>query len=167
VIAQGERTAVAEADAATAKTVSGETAALEPIPLKTTGPIAVNGSPGTTSPVVQTLAEGQAPIARIAPGSLPAAEEASLLRTVSQIDAGTKPGGSLSNKWGTKFKNWDGDLPGARGDASPYREYRVAPPAGTSSAGPLRVVVNHVTGEMYYTWTHYGDSGAPAFVKIR
>jgi guanyl-specific ribonuclease Sa len=107
------------------------------------------------------------PIARIMPGSLPAAEEAALLRTLKHIDAGTTPTGSLAKKWGTHFKNWDGDLPGASGPASPYREYRVAPASGVSGAGTNRVVVNSQTGEMYYTWTHYGDTAAPAFVKIR
>jgi len=108
-----------------------------------------------------------ASIARITPGSLPAAVEASLLRTLAHIDAGTTPTGSLATKWGTSFKNWAGDLPGAKGADSPYLEYRVSPPAGTSGAGPLRVVVNTQTGEMYYTWTHYGDAGTPAFVQIR
>jgi hypothetical protein len=31
----------------------------------------------------------------------------------------------------------------------------------------LRVVRNRFTGEMYYTWNHYGDAGTPPFVKIR
>jgi hypothetical protein len=107
------------------------------------------------------------PIPRITPGSLPAAEEASLGQTLSYIDAGTTPAGSIATKWGTPFKNWAGDLPGPQGAASPYLEYRVAPATGTSGAGLQRVVVNQQTGEMYYSWTHYGDAGAPAFVKIR
>jgi guanyl-specific ribonuclease Sa len=73
----------------------------------------------------------------------------------------------VATKWGTQFKNWAGYLPGAKGQASPYLEYRVAPVPGTSGAGPLRVVTNPQTGEMFYTWTHYGDTGAPAFVQIR
>jgi ribonuclease len=105
--------------------------------------------------------------ARIAPGSLPASEEAALSQTLKHIDAGTKPPGPLAKRWGIQFKNWQGDLPGARGPTSPYREYRVSPPAGVTGAGPYRVVVNKETGEMYYTWTHYGDSGNPAFVQIR
>jgi len=104
---------------------------------------------------------------RITPGSLPAEEEAALLRTLRHIDAGTTPTGPLQTKWGTKFKNWNGDLPGAQGPSSPYREYRVAPPPGTSGPGARRVVVNTSTGDVYYTWTHYGDSGPPAFVQIR
>lgn len=103
----------------------------------------------------------------ITPGSLPPAEETAVQDTMKHIDAGTTPTGALATKWGTIFKNWAGDLPGASGPTSPYREYRVAPPAGTTGAGPNRIVVNCQTGEVYYTWTHYGDSGLPAFVRIR
>ena len=106
-------------------------------------------------------------IARMAPGSLPVAEEATLRQTLTHIDAGTTPTGALSKRWGTQFKNWAGDLPGAKGASSPYLEYRVAPAAGTGGAGARRVVVNKQTGEAYYTWTHYGDTGTPAFVQIR
>jgi guanyl-specific ribonuclease Sa len=103
----------------------------------------------------------------ITPGSLPAAEESALNDTLSHIDAGTVPSGSTARRWGVQFKNWGGDLPGPSGPSSPYREYRVAPPPGVGGAGPLRVVRNTQTGEVYYTWTHYGDSGPPAFVRIR
>jgi hypothetical protein len=34
-------------------------------------------------------------------------------------------------------------------------------------AGPLRVVVDSVSEAIYYTWTHYGQAGDPAFVRIR
>jgi hypothetical protein len=77
------------------------------------------------------------------------------------------PSGLLAKNWGTPFKNWGGDLPGGVGNQSPYLEYRVASPPGTAGAGPLRVVYDPNTGAMYYTWTHYGDSGEPAFVRIR
>jgi hypothetical protein len=116
---------------------------------------------------VARATRGVSRVARITPGSLPAAEEAAVLGTLRHIDAGTNPTGALAKKWGTQFKNWDGDLPGAQGMASPYLEYRVAPPPGVSGAGPNRIVVNSQTGEAYYTWTHYGDTGAPAFVQIR
>ncbi|PSJ42216.1 polymorphic toxin-type HINT domain-containing protein [Allosphingosinicella deserti] len=105
--------------------------------------------------------------AMIAPGSLPAIEENAVVTTLQHIDAGTMPAGSLAKKWGTQFKNWAGDLPGNQGPTSPYAEYRVAPSPGTSGAGTNRVVVNSQTGEAYYTWTHYGDTGNPPFVQIR
>jgi len=50
---------------------------------------------------------------------------------------------------------------------SPYLEYRVSPPEGTNGAGVRRIVVNQETVETYYTWTHYGQAGDPAFVQIR
>lgn len=114
-----------------------------------------------------TIGKAGMSIARIVPGSLPAAEEAAVLSSLSHIDAGTVPAGALAKKWGATFKNWAGDLPGASGAASPYLEYRVAPTAGMTGAGTNRIVVNSQTGEMYYTWTHYGDAAMPAFVKIR
>jgi hypothetical protein len=103
--------------------------------------------------------------ARISPGSLPASEEAAALKTIQHIDAGTKPAGAVGTKWGTKFFNKNGDLPGPSGATSPYREYRVA--SGPGGANVRRIVKNELTGEMYYSWTHYGDTGKPAFVKIR
>jgi RHS repeat-associated protein len=113
--------------------------------------------PGTPPPVIP----------RITPGSLPPAEETELLKTLSGIDSNTKPPGPVSKKWGDPFKNWNKDLPGGSGSQSPYQEYRVAPPPGVKGAGMLRVVRNKFTGEMYYTWNHYGDAGTPPFVKIR
>ncbi|GAA4242437.1 hypothetical protein GCM10022254_75420 [Actinomadura meridiana] len=70
-------------------------------------------------------------------------------------------------RWGIQFRNRDGDLHGVSGKSSPYLEYRVAPPSGVRGAGPLRVVVDPQTGATYYAWAHYGDSGNPAFVRIR
>jgi guanyl-specific ribonuclease Sa len=109
----------------------------------------------------------RAGVARITPGALPPSEEAAVLATLRNIDAGTKPAGALAKRWGVPFKNWSGDLPGPGGPSSPYQEYRVAPPPGTSGAGIRRVVVDPNTGDVYYTWTHYGDTGSPAFVQIR
>jgi guanyl-specific ribonuclease Sa len=102
-------------------------------------------------------------IARINAADLPAAERSALDATVGHIDAGTIPSGPTSTKWGTTFHNNEGFLP----SGGAYTEYRVAAAPGTSGAGPLRVVVDANTGSMYYTWTHYGDSGMPAFVQIR
>ena len=98
---------------------------------------------------------------------LPAAEQSALNHTLAHIDAGSVPTGATAKKWGTQFKNWSGDLPGAKGSSSPYQEFRVAAPPGVSGAGPLRVVRDQNTGATYYSWTHYGDTGGPAFVRVR
>lgn len=77
------------------------------------GPVSIGGIEGEIGEALVAGAAGP-PIARITPGSLPAAEEESLLRTLDHIDAGTIPTGSLAKKWGTPFRNRDGDLPGVR-----------------------------------------------------
>ena len=99
--------------------------------------------------------------------SLPAAERSALDKTVQHIDSGTVPTDATAKNWGIKFQNKEGNLPGDSYANSPYREYRAAPPPGTKGAGTLRVVTNSQTGEMYYTWSHYGQVGPPAFVRIR
>jgi RHS repeat-associated protein len=106
-------------------------------------------------------------VARITPGSLPPDEEARLMATLQHIDAGTTPAAPLGQRWGIPFQNREGKLPGPSGQASPYVEYRVTPPPGTSGPGATRVVVNSQTGATYYTWTHYGQSGDPAFMQVR
>ncbi|GAA1228206.1 hypothetical protein GCM10009676_08150 [Prauserella halophila] len=100
-------------------------------------------------------------------GKLPAPEEDALADILAHIDVGTKSSGSTAKKWGANFKNRSGYLPEAKGEHSPYHEYGVAPPPGTAGPGPLRVVRNSQSREVYYTWTHYGDSGSPSFVRVR
>jgi hypothetical protein len=106
-------------------------------------------------------------IARITPGSLPADEEGALLQTLSHIDAGTTPTGKTSFRWGEPFSNNEGYLPGSSGLPSRYSEYRVTPPPGIRGGGTLRVVVDHLSNNVWYTWTHYGTAGMPPFVLIR
>jgi guanyl-specific ribonuclease Sa len=86
---------------------------------------------------------------------LPGEEEDAVLATLQRIDAGTKPTGALGKQWGSQFKNYKEPLPGAVGAASPYSEYRVAPPPGASGAGTRRLVVDSRNGAVYYTSTHY------------
>ncbi len=126
--------------------------------------------PMIAAPFVDPTAGAMAPRVRppwITAGALPAEEEGALLCALRHIENGTKPTGALSRKWGTCFRNRNLDLPGPCAKSSPYLEYRVAPKPGTVGAGARRVVVDCQTGEMYYTWTHYGQSGAPPFVRIR
>jgi guanyl-specific ribonuclease Sa len=106
-------------------------------------------------------------IAWITPGSLSVEEETAVLETLWHIDNGTLPGSTIGTKWGIPFENREGFLPGEIGASSPYREFRVAPPSGTNRAGERRIVVNVETNEMYYTWTHYGDTGSPSFLRVR
>jgi guanyl-specific ribonuclease Sa len=101
-------------------------------------------------------------ISWITPGSLPKEEEEAVLKTLKYIDSGTIPNGKLRKKWGSRFRNNEKYLPEGE-----YKEYRVEPPPGSKKPGPRRIVVNVNTGEVYYTWTHYGDSGKPAFVRVR
>ena len=84
-------------------------------------------------------------------------------------DNGTVPALSHPNnmKWGAAFNNNDGDLPGAAG-AGGYREYYVEKdPTDVTYHGSRRLVVKSSNNNVYYTWTHYGDNGKPAFVRIR
>ncbi len=107
----------------------------------------------------------------ITPGSLPAEEEEAVADTLEHIENGTTPPGAQGKNWGTPFQNKALDLPGGNysGDPanSPFQEYRVAPPPGTTGAGARRIVVDNGTGQTYYTWTHYGTAGEPPFVIIR
>ncbi|WP_124891726.1 hypothetical protein [Burkholderia sp. Bp9090] len=73
---------------------------------------------------------------------------------------------ALSKKWGAQFKNWTDDLPGDKDPTFPCREYRGAPLPGVTGADTNRIVVNNKTGDVYYIWTRYGDTGNPAFVQI-
>ena len=72
----------------------------------------------------------------------------------------THPNGA---KWGASFGNKDGDLP-----SGTYKEYYVerAPGAAGGYHGSRRLVKSS-KGNVYFTWTHYGDNGKPAFVRIR
>jgi guanyl-specific ribonuclease Sa len=105
-------------------------------------------------------------LARITSGSLSAEEEQAVVDTMTHVDRGTVPTGPTSKRWGTPFKNQDADLPGGTMANSPYKEYRVAPAPGTNGAGARRIVVDDATGDMFYTWTHYGDQVQVPYVRI-
>jgi guanyl-specific ribonuclease Sa len=101
------------------------------------------------------------------PDKLPPAEFAEVQSVVAAIESGQQPSGDKGKKWGTTYWNRDGSLPeklDANGNPiAYYKEYRVLV---TGSQNVLRIVTGQ-QGEMYYTWTHYGDIGDPAFVRIR
>ncbi|WP_251862291.1 ribonuclease domain-containing protein [Clostridium sp. Marseille-Q2269] len=121
--------------------------------IATKGPLEMN---------LQKFGNAGEKISWIMPKSLPLEEEQAVLNTLKYIDNGTKPSSSLAKRWGIKFGNYQQYLPNGK-----YVEYRVSPPVGTTNAGARRIVQNVETGELYYTWTHYGDAAKPAFVRIR
>jgi hypothetical protein len=90
-------------------------------------------------------------------------EKTAVEDALSNYDASTVP--TLSHphgmKWGAAFANRDGDLPTASG----YQEYYVEKATGDPTYhGGRRLVVKGT--RFYYTWTHYGDNGRPAFVFL-
>ena len=69
-------------------------------------------------------------------------------------------------KWGDYHGNEEGNLPGVAGRGG-YKEYYVRPGPLEGGWGGRRLVVHNATKRVYYTWTHYGEQGKPAFVRIR
>ena len=83
---------------------------------------------------------------------------------ISGSEAPTTPAemDSLVGRSGVQSNSMPG-TPGAGG----YTEYDVNPGAGAADRGPGRLLQDNNTGNMYYTNTHYGDSGWPSFWRIR
>lgn len=109
-------------------------------------------------------------IARIHFESLPLQEQADINLVLQHIQSGTTPTNTVQSKnWNTHFGNKQLRLPGPSFagaiKTSPYREFRVMSPGQTLAEG-RRIVINTVTGERFYTWTHYGDTGSPHFVRF-
>jgi len=91
-------------------------------------------------------------------------EKVAVEAALDGLDTNTAPVLTHNNgkKWGASFGNKDGDLP-----SGTYQEYYVEKdPASTTYHGDRRLVKSS-KGKVYYTWTHYGDNGKPAFVRIR
>ncbi len=102
-------------------------------------------------------------VCRINAGELPAPDQQAVSDVMNQIANNTRPPGKLGDNWGAAFKNLGGDLPTE--PLGYYHEYTALPP-GATQRGLLRVVTGG-QGEVYFTWTHYGKTGAPAFVQVR
>lgn len=97
-----------------------------------------------------------------------AGEQVAVQQTLDAIKNGTVPVLTHNNgkRWAFPHQNRDGDLPGRRGSGG-YLEYYVEKdPASATYHGNRRIVVHQATSRTYYTWTHYGESGSPAFVLI-
>lgn len=63
---------------------------------------------------------------------------------------------------GSVFENREGRLP----KDGAYREYDIHPARQGVNRGPERVVIDTRSGRGWYTGTHYGDAGEPAFIEI-
>lgn len=94
-------------------------------------------------------------------GDLPEEEAATVRMTLTAIDGG-KPN-PWHGTWGGVFGNAEGRLPGG----TTYSEYYVKKAPNDSDYNGSRRIVKGANGIVYYTWTHYGDSGVPHFVCIR
>ena len=113
------------------------------------------------------------PCAWLTAGSLPAAEEADVVDALRHINLGTTPPWLHPNAhgiFGRPYRN----LPTANGDFLPglpgaggYSEYDVTPPVGITTRGPRRILQEIITGHLYYTNTHYGDTGQPSYWRVR
>lgn len=91
--------------------------------------------------------------------------------TISHILNKTVPSWLPQNrlkKWGSEFKNSDGNLPKTtiNGTKISYAEYDIQNTRTNNGAGIDRIVVGS-DGRMYYTGTHYGDTGGKPFVRIK
>ena len=96
-------------------------------------------------------------------------ELAAVNATIGVIDGG--PAIILSHNSGAKFNhpfgNRDGDLPGGRRSGGYTEFYVEKDPNDATYHGSRRLVKHTASGRLYYTSTHYGDNGSPAFVRIR
>ncbi len=91
-------------------------------------------------------------------------EKAAVQAALDGLDTNTAPALTHNNgkKWGASFGNKDGDLP-----SGTYQEYYVEKDPASNTYHGNRRLVKSSKGKVYYTWTHYGDNGKPAFVRIR
>jgi hypothetical protein len=115
------------------------------------------------------IAEDGTLIEEITINELGGAEKTAVEAALNAYDGGTVPVLTHSNgmKWGETYNNRDGTLPGKRG-AGGYREYYVQKRTGDPTYhGSRRLVRHNTSGRFYYTNTHYGDNGQPAFRRIR
>jgi guanyl-specific ribonuclease Sa len=110
------------------------------------------------------LAANRTEIAAEAHASLAGEEKTA----VDEILDGVKDGDTVSpfgGKWNDYHGNNGGDLPGVRGGGG-YTEFYVRKPGGAPGWGLRRLVRNTTSGRWYYSRTHYGSAGKPAFVLL-
>jgi hypothetical protein len=124
---------------------------------------------GTQAARQQLIAEGRLasnkteiaaqPLAGLAGEEKTAVDE--ILDAFNDGDAASPFGG----KWNEYHGNNAGDLPGVRGGGG-YAEYYVKAALGQAGWGLRRLVRHPATSRWYYSRTHYGLTGAPAFVLL-
>ena len=127
----------------------------------------------------ETEARGEAAVVRArqegriaADGTIIDRKEIATFATQEERQAITDALGALAGgqrdwpgKWGEDHGNHEGRLPGIPG-AGNYREYYVRKGPQHAAPGPRRFCVNR-SGKVFYSNTHYGTSGRPAFWAIR
>jgi len=72
--------------------------------------------------------------------------------------------GNMNSLHAHRYHNNRNLLPDTKGVT--YTIYDVAPPSSTSGRGRRRVVTG-TDGSIYYTNSHYGDSGGKPFYQIK
>ena len=96
---------------------------------------------------------------RLHHSSLPQGERDALYDTVQKVR-----NGDTNGLHAHKYNNSDDLLPTRKGVT--YTAYDVAPSAGTMDRGTRRVIVGS-DGSMYYTNSHYGDTGGNPFYLLK
>ena len=84
-----------------------------------------------------------------------------ILKAIADGDTVSPFGGKFNDYHG----NNGGDLPGVRGGGG-YAEYYVRKAPGDAGWGARRLVQNLASHRWYYSRTHYGANGQPAFVLL-
>lgn len=92
-------------------------------------------------------------------------EKTAIEDALKAYDGGTQPKLTHPNsmKWGVYWGNNEDRLP--KGN---YKEYYVEKdPKSKTYHGDRRLVIDEAAQRVYYSATHYGDNGTPAFVQLR
>jgi hypothetical protein len=91
-------------------------------------------------------------------------ERAAVVEALDALKDSTKSH-TFARKWGDDHGNSEGNLPGTPGLGG-YTEYYVRRAPGQPAPGARRLVKHTRSGFVYYSATHYGKEGPPAFVKV-
>jgi guanyl-specific ribonuclease Sa len=124
---------------------------------------------GTAAARATLIAEGRLAANRteIAPEDKSALKgnEATAVNEILEAFGNGEATSPFGGKWNEYHGNNGGDLPGVRGGGG-YAEFYVRAAPGTPGWGLRRLVRNDASGRWYYSRTHYGSTGNPAFVLL-